>query len=263
MLCFHPGHGFAKPHGQGQSTLNFYRRMAEGTDPDYGICQEFVWDRFFTHGTHSLTCFAMGEFSEPGLVSLCASTVSGLLRSRQFLFGTRQPLGRCAARGAWPEFLAYVFLYGGRFDHWGPGGPDPDLPRESLAPVEQEEKDLLLLRHAVHEDLNNDLFPRSDRTRPLPKKVFSRVFVRENRSAVLLTMFDIRAKQEAFSISLDLSQLGLKRATAAEIVHGGGGVEPLPLPTINGAAVTVSIPAGRQDGRHSDLDRQQLTRKGD
>ena len=77
----------------------------------------------------------------------------------------------------------------------------------------------------------------------LPALVHSRVFVLRKADTVLLTLFDLREKREAFSISLDLGAHGFKKVVRAELVRGGGKVEPLPMPVMNGTVVTVNVPA--------------------
>jgi formylglycine-generating enzyme required for sulfatase activity len=197
------------------------------------------------HGTHSLTCFDNGPFSEPALYRYTHPDYPLFCGGVNFFGGGPQKdlFDGVLARPTWPEFLAYVYLYGGRFDCFGGSVPDLDTPTEYRSAETQETVDLLLLRNAVREELNHGLFRDRIALGPLPERVFARVFVRRDRTAALVTLLDLRPEKDSYTLSLDLATHGLAAATAAELVRGGGGSELLPPPAVNGMVAQATVPA--------------------
>jgi len=240
--CFNLKHGHDRPAGQSQLLLDFYKRLAEGTDADYAICQEFVWDRLMVHGTHSLTTFHPGPFSEPALYRYTHPDYPLFCGCINFFGGRADLLDGVLKDPTWPEFLGYVYLYGGRFDHYGVSdalsGPD-----EQLGPALREEKAVLVLRNTLRDDLNSKTdFRDQIGLSGLPDRFFSRVFVRRDKTATLLTVFDLRQTKDAFSLSLDLKAHGLSQAGGATLITGGAEPQALPAPSVSDGIAKVNVP---------------------
>ena len=222
--CFNPRHGMngamGRPHDQAQHTVDFCRRVAEGTDPDYGILQEFVWDRVMEYNTHAIATFSWSgngnpAFSEPAIFRYVHSRFP-LYCGTNLWPMVADILDGAIPKPTIPEYFAFLYLYGSRFGHWGADEClAPDYPPKLMTPEMKEQKDIFSLRHAVSDDLNNDDFRDKIGLGKLPDRVFSRVFVRQDRSAALLTLLDVREKRDGFTLALDLKPHGLGRATGA------------------------------------------------
>lgn len=249
--CFNPRHGldkpYGRPHDQAQLTVDLYRRLAKEADSDFGLLQEFVWDRLMENGTHSLATFS---YSGNGNPAFSEPAIFRYVHPRFPLYcGTglwpmvADVLGGALPKPTIPEYFGYIYLYGGRFMHWGAEECLAlDYPPELMSDEMKELRAVFSLRHAVREDMNNDDFRDTIGLGKLPDRVFSRVYARQDRSAAMLTLFDLREKREAFTVELDMKAHGMKNAVKAELVKGWT-TTALATPVMKGNTAVVTIPA--------------------
>ncbi|MDD5705319.1 MAG: hypothetical protein PHR35_05300, partial [Kiritimatiellae bacterium] len=214
---------------------------------DYGILQEFVWDRLMEHNTHSLAAFSWSGngnaiFSEPAIFRYVHSRFP-LFAGTSLWPMVADLFGGAIPKPTIPDYFAFLYSYGAYLSHWGADAClAEDYPPELLTPENKDLINIFSLRHAVHRDLNNDDFRDTLGLGTLPARVFARVFVRPDRSAALLTLVDTREQRDAFTLTLDLKAHGLGRATGAEIVRGKV-VSPLAVPAMMGLVAEVAVPA--------------------
>jgi hypothetical protein len=113
---------------------------------------------------------------------------------------------------------------------------------DALVGEEKEQRDLILLRQCVHQDLEAADFRDRVGLGETPAHTQARLFVRRDHTGGLITIFDARPEKTAFALTLNQGRHGLKAITGAEICLPGGTTQALTAPGAAGEAVVFQRP---------------------
>ena len=246
-ICFHPNHGHAGPVSHAQATIDMGNRIVKAVGKDYGIIGESMCDRFMNYQTHSLWLASIGqEDSEPALFIYTHPRFPLFSGTCAFFSDCNKLLAKNFYKGSsgdtlsFADFMSYVLLYGQRFDTFnGPARESPEYLSASL----KEEKNIIMLRRAVHEDLEKSSFKDRIGLSAIPGNVEARVFVRDDGKGALVSILDFRKEKWQFNLPFDLSVHGLKLPAAAELVLPGGRVKKLEGITQQDSCIMIPLPA--------------------
>ena len=214
--CFASDHGHKDPVPEGQSIINFYKRMRAGAPEKFCIMQEYASDRLFPYASHALGLMWHSSYAHPEIVRytlpeypLFSGLCNGLHGLKQFY-----PDEKLTNKDA----LERVFLIGNRYE-LGISTLPPDM-------VDPWRTKMVSLRNACLEEMNYGDFLDNIGLGPLPERVYARIFRRADRGRLAVTLLDRRKDDKTpLTIEVDLdkvsvgaiSQVTLKRLDGKSI----------------------------------------------
>jgi len=245
-VCFNPRHEHGKPLPRGQALIDLGDRIVKDVGSDFGILGESMCDRLMTYQTHSLWLAGLGvEDSEPALFIYTHPRFPLFCGTCFFFSAGCTELGKHFFHGlvgkpSFADLLRYVLLYGGRFDLFhGPRRAGPEF----LNAPQKEERDVIMLRRLVHDELEASDFRDRIGLSGMPEHVEARLFVGRELTGGLITVLDFRKTRTAFALRLDAAAHGLRSPLSAELCLPGGRVAESTPPTHEGAVTSFALPA--------------------
>jgi len=230
--CFAFDHGHQRPVPEGQSIINFYKRLRAGAPKGFCIMQEYSSDRLLPYSTHALGLMWHPPFAHPEVLRytlpeypLFSGMCNGTGGMKQFYPG--EALGPVDA-------IERVFLIGNRYEFPMSNRP-PELANEWR-------RKMVALRRACHAEMNYGDFLDNIGLSPLPEHVHARIFRRADRGRLAVTLLDRRkGKRTPLEVAIDLDALGVGQTGVAELVTLEGR-EALPTPGREGSQAIITVP---------------------
>ena len=230
--CFAFDHGHQRPVPEGQSIINFYKRLRAGAPKGFCIMQEYSSDRLLPYSTHALGLMWHPRFAHPEVVRytlpeypLFSGMCNGTGGMKQFYPG--EALGPADA-------IERVFLIGNRYEFPMSNRP-PELANEWR-------RKMVSLRRACHAEMNYGDFLDDIGLGPLPERVHARVFRRADRGRLAVTLLDRRkGKRVPLKVTIDLDAVGVGQAKRAELVTMDDR-KALPTPGREGVQAVITVP---------------------
>ncbi len=230
--CFAFDHGHARPVAEGQSIINFYKRLRADAPDDFTLMQEYSSDRLLPYTSHALGLMWHRPFSHPEVVRYTLPEYplfSGLCNStrgvQQFYpdekVDTKDPIER-------------VFLIGNRFEFFMSNRP-PEMASEW-------QRKMVRLRRACRPEMNHGDFLDNIGLGPLPEDVEARLFRRADRGRLVVTLLDRRKdNREPLQLQLDLKAAGVSPGKSAALMTLDGEL-PLESPQRVGNGIVITVP---------------------
>jgi len=230
--CFAFDHGHTRPAPEGQSIIDFYKRLRADAPKNFCIMQEYSSDRLLPYSTHALGLMWHPKFAHPEVVRytlpeypLFSGMCNGWDRVSQFYPGEKvEPR----------DAIERVFLIGNRYEF--------DISTRPPDMVNRWQKQMVDLRRACRPEMNYGDFLDETGLGALPERVYARVFRRADRGRIAVTLLDRRVENRApFSVSLDLSAIGVGAPLSTKLVTLEG-EQVLPTPLAQGGRTEITIP---------------------
>ena len=237
-VCFSREHG-AAPHGVGRGIIALLQELRKKSDPTLhlAISSETISDVLMQYQSHALGIEMVAGFPHP------KPEIYAYTFPEQIIFS-----GSCNGAGAglvhyYPDMthptredaMNRVFLMGYRFDILG-------YPLHRTEEFSQYLRSLIALRQQIKTALYAARFRDETGLGPRPEKVDVKVFQNPDTHALVLTIQDRRAIQDAFPLTLSLQLLGDKGITHATLYTLDGTRHDVPVERQSGS-VTLHIPA--------------------
>jgi uncharacterized protein DUF6259 len=232
--CFAFDHGHRDPAPEGQSIINFYKRMRQRVPKDFCIMQEYSSDRLLPYSTHALGLMWHPRFAHPEVVRytlpeyiLFSGMCNGTKGLKQFYPGEKL---------THQDAIERVFLIGNRYEFPLSNRP-PELANQWAAKM-------VRLRHACHAEMNYGDFLDEIGLEVVgaPERVHARLFRRADRGRLAITLLDRRnSKKTPLKLAVDLSKVGVGAAKGVKLVTLDG-EQALPPLERGGVKVVVTVP---------------------
>ena len=230
--CFASDHGHVRPAPEGQSIINFYKRLRAGAPPGFCLMQEYSSDRLLPYSTHALGLPWHVPFARPEVVRytlpeypLFSGLCDGFEGVKQFY--DNEPV-------TYRDALEFVFLIGNRYE-FGMSNRPPDM-------IDPWQKKMVDLRRACRPEMNHGDFLDSLGLGTLPPRVYARLFRRADRGRLAVTLLDRRSgDRQPFTLSLELTVAGAGAPRSVKLVTLDG-EQALPVPQPKDGRVEISVP---------------------
>ena len=230
--CFAFDHGHTRPVPEGQSIINFYKRLKRNKPKRFCIMQEYSSDRLLPYSTHALGLMWHPKHAHPEVVRytlpeypLFSGMCNGRAGLKQF-YPDEKPTPRDGSER--------VFLIGNRFEFPMNTRP-PDM-------VDPWKRDIVALRRACGPEMNHGDFLDNIGLGPLPEHVHARAFRNLGHTRIVITLLDRRReKRSPFPLALALSDMKVGAPRKAVLRTLAGKTHDL-APVHAAGLCTVEIP---------------------
>lgn len=198
--CFAFDHGHTRPAPEGQSIIEFYKRLNRDKPKRFCIMQEYSSDRLLPYSTHALGLMWHPQHAHPEVVRytlpeypLFSGMCNGTKGMKQFYPGERLTP---------KDAIERVFLIGNRYEF--------PMSTRPLDMVDTWKRDMVALRRACNPEMNHGDFLDNIGLGPLPEHVHARAFRNNTRTRVVVTLLDRRKdNRSSFGLTLKLSDMGV------------------------------------------------------
>jgi len=230
--CFAFDHGHARPAPEGQSIIDFYKRLRADLPKDFCLMQEYSSDRLLPYSTHALGLMWHPAFPHPEVLrytlpeyTLFSGMCNGWERVSQFYPGERVEFRDAIER---------VFLIGNRYEL--------GISNRPPAMINKWEKQMVDLRRACRPEMNYGDFLDDIGLGTLPARVYARLFRRADRGRLAVTLLDRRQeKRTPFTLSLNLAAAGVGAPRNVRLVTLEG-EQSLPTPSVENGCIAIEVP---------------------
>jgi len=229
--CFAFDHGHERPAPEGQSIIDFYKRLRAGAPPGFCLMQEYSSDRLLPYSTHALGLPWHVPYARPEVLRYTLPEYplfSGLCNGSEGVkqFFDNEPV-------TWRDALEFVFLIGNRYE-FGMSNRPPEM-------INLWQKQMVDLRRACRPEMNYGDFLDDLGLGPLPARVYARLFRRADRGRLAVTVLDRRKEgREPFELSVNLAVAGVGAPRKVTLVTLEG-EQALPTPQLQDNRITVTV----------------------